>query len=165
MLIGTIAIVAVLLLAGFAIAGPLGAPWVPAYRRDVADILEDTKLKKGQLYIELGSGDGRLLAEAAKRGARVIGYEINPFLWVVAWLRIRHYPEAHVYLGSFWNKDISAADVVMAFLMPKFMARLEAKVKKELKPGALFVSYIFKLPTLQPVISRTRWYIYKNTGR
>jgi SAM-dependent methyltransferase len=161
MIIGSIAVAALVFLFGFAISGFIGAPWVPAFRRDVKAVLADTALKKGHLYIELGCGDGRLVEEAAKRGAQAIGYEINPVMWFIAVVRTRKYPSAHIYLGNFWKKDLSEADVVMAFLLPKFMERLETKVNAELKSGARLASYIFELPTKHPKVTRHHWRIYE----
>jgi protein-L-isoaspartate O-methyltransferase len=154
-------VVGLMVLIGFVVGGLLGAPWVPARKRDVAKMLDDTNLKKNELYIELGSGDGRLVAAAAHRGAKAIGYEVNPVMWAVSVLRTLRYPNAHIKLANFWGRDLAEADVVMVFLMPKFMKRLEAKLEKELKPGARMVSYSFKLPQKSPALSRTSWFIYK----
>lgn len=139
-----------------------GAPWVPAFKRDIRAVLDDAGVKKGDLFIELGSGDGRLVLEAARRGATAIGYEINPLLWIVSWLRI--FPmrkNAKVYLRDFWGVDISKADVVLAFLVPRTMSKLEAKAKAEMKKGSRLLSYIFELPNTKAKMSRHHWHVYK----
>ena len=147
---------------GFMIGGLMGAPWVPTRRRDMEHILDDTKLKKGELFIELGCGDGRLLAAASRRGARAIGYEINPVMWLVATLRnIRYYPRVRVRLGNFWHRELGDADAVMAFLMPRFMTKLQSKAKTEMRSGARLVSYIYRLPTKQPEHKGRCWFVYK----
>lgn len=153
-------VAAIIVLVAFAISGPLGAPWVPARKKDVEGIMNDIKLQKGQTYIELGCGDGRLVAAAARQGAIAIGYEINPILYIVATLRNVRNPSAHVRFGNFWKKDLSSATVVMAFLMPKFMLRLESKVNTELKPSAKLICYVFPLPTKKPSIKRHHWFVY-----
>jgi len=151
-----------LLLLGFVVAGFMGAPWVPARKNDVELMLDDVKLKKNELFVELGCGDGRLISAAVKRGARAIGYEINPLLWLIAVLRNwRQFPMAKIKLGNFWAKDVSNADVVMAFLMPKFMKKLELKTNAEMKTGARLVSYIFKLPSKKQFKQGAHWTIYK----
>ena len=149
------------ILFGFVIAGFMGAPWVPAFKRDVTSMLNDVKLKKGELFIELGCGDGRLISAAVKRGARAVGYEINPLLWLIATIRnLRYYPKAKIYLGNFWPRDISKADVVMTFLMPKFMNKLEIKTNTEMKHGSRLISYIFKLPNKKQSKRGAHWTIY-----
>ncbi len=149
-----------LLVAGFAIAAVSAAPWVPAFKRDIEAVLDDSGLKAGELYIELGCGEGRLLKAAAKRGARVIGYEINPLLWLITWLRVLPYKNAQVRLRDFWGVDLSRADVVLAFLVPRTMPRLETKIKNHMKPGSRLVSYIFELPNTKATHARHHWYIY-----
>lgn len=141
--------------------GLVGAPWVPAFKKDIDRMLNDAELKKDQVYIELGCGDGRLVAAAAQMGAIAIGYEVNPLMWLIALIRNIPNRRASIRLANFWYKDLSQADVVMAFLMPKFMARLQTKVQKELKPGARLISYIFDLPTKRPLLKRKKWQVYK----
>ena len=154
-------IVILLVLIGFAVSGPLGAPWVPARKKDIQGIIDDMKLRPGQTYIELGCGDGRLVKAAAINGAIAIGYEINPVLFIIATIRNLRQRDAHIRLGNFWNKDLSAADVVMAFLMPKFMDRLQGKAASELRAGSRLVCYIFALPDKKPAVKRHHWFIYK----
>ena len=153
-------IVFFIILLGFAIAGPLGAPWVPAFKKDLSKVIKDSKLKSGQVFYELGCGDGRFVEEAAKLGATAIGYEINPIMWLIAWVRNFKYKNAHVYLGDFWGHDLSDGDVVMTFLTPRFMQKLEDKLNQELKPGTTFVSYIFVLPNKKPKLRRHHWIVY-----
>ncbi len=149
-----------IILTGFAVAGLLGAPWVPAKRKDLERMLGDAKLEKDHVFIELGCGDGRLLKVASKRGAKAIGYEINPIMWFIAWARNARDKNVSVQLGNFWHKDLGSADVVMTFLMPKFMRKLEDKLQNELSRGAVFISYIFNLPTKKPAIKKKRWLVY-----
>lgn len=154
-------LVLLLLLFGFAYAGWSGAPWVPVRRADVEDLLNDAHLQAGELYIELGCGDGRLLAAAAKRGARAIGYEINPLLWLTARIRtVRYHKLVRVRFANCWRADISRADVVMAFLVPRTMAKLEHKAR-ELPIKARLISYVFKLPTRKPDHRGRHWFIYE----
>jgi len=157
-----ILVLVLLLLIGFLIGGLMGAPWVPSRRIDVEAMLDAAKLNRGQRFVELGCGDGRLVAAAVKRGAYAIGYEINPLLWFIAMLRVaRLYPRAQVRLANFWPRPLIEADVVMVFLMPKFMPRLAAKAKNELKPGARLISYVFEVPGKRPIIKTDHWLIYK----
>ena len=143
----------------FGVTGISGAPWVPARKIDIQPLLRDAKLHKGDLFIELGCGDGRLLAAAADHGAKAIGYELNPILWCIAYLRNVGRRQVSVRLGNFWSVDLSQADVVMAFLVPRTTPRL-AKKAKELKKGARLVSYIFPLPNRTPTRRGKSWLVY-----
>jgi hypothetical protein len=148
------------LLIGFAVAAISGAPWVPVRKSDIAAIVDDLRLSERKLYIELGSGDGRVLAAVAKCGVQAVGYEINPLLWLIAWLRLLPARNARVKLANFWSRSLKPADVVMAFLIPRTMPRLEVKLKKEMRSGSLFISYVFPLPTKKPIQKHKKWYIY-----
>ena len=146
---------------GFMIASISGAPWVPARSFDIADILDDAKLSKGDVFLELGCGDGRLVRAAAKRGAIATGYELNPVIWFIAWLLSIRTTNAHIKLANLWKIDLSKADVVLAFLVPRTMRRLEIKVEKEMKKGSTLISYIFPLPFSKNGKKHKSWYVYQ----
>jgi len=154
-------IIVLVILLGFAISGPMGAPWVPTFKRDVEKVLDDAELSERTRYIELGCGDGRLVAAAARRGAVATGYEINPLLWMIAWCRNLPHKNAHIQLGNFWRQPLNSYDVVVVFLMPKFMKRLENKALAELTAGSRLVSYVFPLPNHKAVIKRHHWFVYE----
>jgi len=157
-----ILIVLTLLLIGFVVGGLMGPPWVPTRKRDVDAVLKAATLKPGQAFIELGCGDGRLVAAAASCGAIAIGYEVNPLLWFIAVLRtIRYYPKARVRMANFWSKSLAEADVVMAFLVPRCMQRLAVKAQKEMKPGSRLISYIFQVPGKKAIKKSDHWFVYK----
>lgn len=149
-----------LILLGFLVSSVSGAPWVPARKVDVEKILDDVGLKKGEQYVELGCGDGRLVRAAAGRGAIAVGYELNPLLWFIAWISTLNQKNAHVKFGNFWNVNVSRADVVMAFLVPRTMPRLGIKANKEMKKSSRLVSYIFPIPHKTYTQKYKSWYVY-----
>jgi ribosomal protein L11 methylase PrmA len=127
-----------------------GAPWVPTPIEAVRKMLKEAKIKKGQKVYDLGCGDGRFVIEAAKQGAKGIGFEISPLIWLLAITRntLNGLP-AKILLKSFWNRDLSDADVICLYLLPKSMPSLVKKFKKELKKGTLIVSYAFQVKGLE----------------
>ncbi len=145
---------------GFMVASISGAPWVPARSYDIKDILDDAKISNGDVFLELGCGDGRLVRAAVERGAIATGYELNPIMWLLAWVLSIRTPNAHIRLANLWNIDLSKADVVLAFLVPRTMRRLEIKVEKEMKKGSLLISYIFPLPFRKNGKKHKSWHIY-----
>lgn len=126
-----------------------GAPFVPSTKPVSRKMIEFANIEKGMKVYDLGSGDGRLLALAADRGAMVVGYEINPFLVIISsvLLMLRGYRlQTSVRWKNFWSAPISDADVLFVYLLPWRMKELEQKLDRELKPGTLVVSNSFIFP-------------------
>lgn len=133
---------------------------MPTHRSVVDEMLKG--VQPGDNFVDLGSGDGRIVMSAAARGARAAGYEINPLLVLISRYRIRkrNLP-ANIFWKSFWDQDLSAYDFVTVFGITRIMPELEAKLKKELKPGSTVVSYAFHFPNWQPAEKQGPLFIYK----
>jgi len=138
-----------------------GAPYVPSFSKDLEKIFSEVNIPKSGLVVDLGSGDGRFLVLAAHKGYSVVGYEINPVLWLISKARLRRYPKARVKLKSLWRADVSEADLVFTFLATKFMPKLEKKLNPEMKTGSYLASYIFELPSLAITKKNTNTHFYK----
>lgn len=130
-----------MLFAGFAVVVFLfgfvllfGAPYLPTQRQQAQAALDLLALKKGQTLYEFGCGDGRVLRQAAERGLKVVGYELNPLLVLVARCYTWKYrKQVKIVWGSFWKADISQADGVFVFLLDRFMRQLDSKLAAESK--------------------------------
>ena len=132
-----------------------GAPYVPTKRKDVRRALKLAKLKPGELIVDLGSGDGRLLAEAAERGYRAIGYELSPILVLISRLTLRKYRDSvTVRNTNFWYTKLpDDTKVVFVFLAGPFMKRLARYMQREanrLGRSIELISYGFELPGHTP---------------
>lgn len=144
----------------------VGAPYVPTRTRDLQLILKAAGLKKGELFVDLGSGDGRLLIEAARSGYRAKGFELNPFLVVLTWWRLRaHRSSATVTMADFWQVPLpDDTKAVFVFLAAPFMRRLEKKLEKETKRlghDIMLVSYGFDFKDRKPVHSEGSLIVYR----
>lgn len=121
-------------------------------------------IKSGEKAIDLGSGDGRLVIALAKKGIEAHGYEINPFL---VWLsrnnikRVGLEGEAFIHFKNFWYVDFSEFNVVTVYGISYMMKRLEAKLRKELKPGSRIVSNCFAFPNWPYFKKEDKVYLYK----
>ena len=143
-----------------------GAPYITMGKKEVGRMMELAKIKKGERVYDLGSGDGRLVILAAKKGAKAIGFEINPFLVLISWVKILLAgvrKNAVVKWRNFWGQDISDADVVLLYLITQHMERMEKKLQKELKPSSRVISYTFKFPNWQHSFydKENRLYVYE----
>lgn len=141
-----------------------GAPFVPTSKERIKQALELVKLKPGQKIIDLGSGDGRILIAAAARGTEAHGFEINPFLVLKTKRKIKKQGLQNLAFckwRSFWSQDLSSFDVIFVYGISHIMKGLEKKAKRELKPGAKVVSFIFSFPNWQPSTIENGIFIYQ----
>lgn len=100
--------------------------------------------------IDLGCGLGGMLAGLAQTrpGTTLHGVDAAPLPWLFSRLRLGR--RARVRLGSLWSEDLSGYDLVYAYLSPEPMPELWAKVRREMRPGSLFVSNTFAVPDVPP---------------
>jgi len=131
-----------------------GAPFVPSSQSASESMIALARMTKGMNAYDLGSGDGRLLFMAAKKGANAVGFEINPYL--VVWTLVKRLfckqsKNVSVHWSNFWTANIKDADVVFVYLVPWRMETLENKLRKELRKGSLVVSNSFIFPHLKPI--------------
>lgn len=139
-----------------------GAPYFPSLKPHMAAAFKLLDLKTGQTVFDLGCGDGRFLKEAARRGYRAVGYELNPFVFAYAWLSTRRYrQQVKVRYGNFWKADISQADAVYVFLFDRYMAKLDAKLKAESRPGLKLASHTFKISGKKITAQNYGVFLYK----
>ncbi|NCS66268.1 MAG: hypothetical protein COS39_01060 [Hydrogenophilales bacterium CG03_land_8_20_14_0_80_62_28] len=140
-------------LAGFALLAitSLGSlkTRVPLYlssRRAVEEIAKRLPERPDVRVVDLGCGLGGLLMglAATRADCRLSGVEMAPLNWLVSRLRLGR--KANIRLGSLWREDLAGYDVVYAYLSPAPMARLWDKVRREMRPGSLFISNSFAVP-------------------
>ncbi len=133
----------------------IGAPWLPLRKRDIPDGVALAEVSSHDVVIDLGSGDGRLLVEAAKRGATVIGYELNPLL--VWWSRKKLSDfgnRATVYRKNLLDADLSEASVIYLFGITSIMPQIAKKLTAECRSGTRIISFAFELPGWKPDVTK-----------
>ncbi len=162
----TLCLVLGILAVAFLFLFPLGrgAVYVPSPPDKVRRIADLCAVGTGQVAADLGSGDGRILVELARRGAQAHGYEINPVLVMVSRRAIRRAGlagRACVHWRSFWRADLSRFDAVALFQGSFVMRRLERKVRREMKPGARIVSDFWAFPSLPAHRTDGTLYLYR----
>jgi SAM-dependent methyltransferase len=140
-----------------------GAPYLPTRKAQAKEALDLLNLKEGDVFVDLGSGDGAVLIEAASRGLRCYGYELNPFVWLVSKIRTRKFgDQIQIYCKNFWNVPLPEnTKGVFVFLLDKYMSKLDAKLTSEMKKGGVLVSYTFEIPNKQPSAAKNALNLYK----
>jgi precorrin-6B methylase 2 len=121
------------------------APWVPTPTELVERMLDLARVTPKDYVIDLGSGDGRNVIAAAKRGARALGVEYNANMIEIS-QRIAVMEgvvdRATFVRGDLYEADISDATVLTLFLLPENLRKLTAKFL-ELRPGTRIVTNRF----------------------
>jgi 16S rRNA A1518/A1519 N6-dimethyltransferase RsmA/KsgA/DIM1 with predicted DNA glycosylase/AP lyase activity len=139
-----------------------GAPYLPTLRPQIATALELANLKPNQTLLELGCGDGRVLVAAAKRDLHVVGYELNPLLFIVAWLRTRRYrKQVRVVWGNFWHEPWPPADAIFTFLLPRYMKKLDRRCRLVSHKPFKLVSFAFEIPGKNPEKLKSGVFLYE----
>jgi hypothetical protein len=131
--------------------------WVPTPQPLVEKMLDLAKVTPQDFLMDLGSGDGRTVITAAKRGLRAQGVEYNPDM---VDLSKRNAAQAGVgdkaqfVKADLFETDFSKAQVVTMFLLPSINMRLRPTILK-MKPGTRIVSNTFTIEDWQPDQSET----------
>ena len=140
-------LILVLVFVSFGLIVFVGAPYVPTKKSELAKLFDHLKMRKGSKLVDMGSGDGRVLYLASQKGYKATGYELNPFLVLITKIKLQKFKKSKVFIKSYWSANVSKADIVFMFSAQPFMARMFDKLQKELKPGAIVVSYGFSFPS------------------
>jgi SAM-dependent methyltransferase len=126
--------------------------WIPTPHELVDTMLDMAKVTSSDYVIDLGSGDGRTVIAAAKRGAAALGIEYNPDMVEFA----KHAAaaegvnaNARFEKADIFEYDFSKASVLTLFLMPELNLKLRPKIL-DMKPGTRIVSNTFDMGDWEP---------------
>jgi len=140
----------------------VGAPYVPTLSPQVVAALELADLKASDTLLELGCGDGKVVLAAVRLGYHVVGYELNPILAFVAWLRTRKYrQQVQIVWGDFWHKPWPPAEAVFVFLQPRYMTKLDRHIKAWPHKPVKLVSFAFQIPDRKPDKTQAGVFLYR----
>jgi hypothetical protein len=121
--------------------------WVPTPQALVDKMLDMAKVTPKDFLIDLGSGDGRTVITAAKRGIRALGIEYNPDMVELSKENAAKEgvtDRAQFMKADLFQSDFSKATVITMFLLPDINLRLRPKIL-DLKPGTRIVSNTFTM--------------------
>ena len=129
-------------------------PFVVSPPEVVDRMLRLAEPRPGELLVDLGSGDGRIVIEAAKRyGTRGLGVDIDPALVARARENARRAGVealAQFEVRDFFETDLRGVNVVTMYLLPEVNQKLMPKLLQDLKPGARIVSHDYEMGGWRP---------------
>lgn len=140
-----------------------GAIYYPTPEKTVIDMLDLAKVGPKDTVLDLGSGDGRILIEAAKRGAKAIGYEIDPLLVRQSRKLVHSENLSHlitIHNNNMWKANLGQATVITLYLFPNFMNRLQKLLEKKLTHPIRLVSHNYQFTKKQPSRKSGNLYLY-----
>ncbi len=126
--------------------------WVPTHQALVDKMLDMAQLRADDYLIDLGSGDGRTVISAARRGVRALGIEYNPDLVALATRNAEREgvaDKASFVRGDIFATDFSGATVLTLFLLPDLNVKLRPAILR-MKPGTRVVSNSFNMGEWTP---------------
>ena len=126
--------------------------WVPTPQQLVDTMLDMAKVTPQDLVMDLGSGDGRTVITAAKRGARAMGVEYNPDMVQLSKSNAaaeRMGDKVTFVQADLFTVDLSKASVITMFLLPTINLKLRPSLL-DLKPGTRVVSNTFDMGEWEP---------------
>lgn len=138
-----------------AIAGFSFAPWVPTWKSDLPRIFKLAEMKPGEIFYDLGCGNGKVVLYANKKfQAKAIGLEISLPMYLVCKIRqLINYNKNLVFkFRNLYKEDLSQADLVYFFAKSDKVAKLKAKLERELKPGCRVISYVFPIEGWREIV-------------
>jgi SAM-dependent methyltransferase len=128
-------------------------PFVPTPQEVVDKMIELAGVKKGDVVYDLGSGDGRIVITAAKKGARAVGFDVDGDLVKESRENIRKagvQELAEIRQQDILTVDLSGASVVTMYLLPDVNLKLRPNVLSQMRPGSRVVSHAFDMGDWKP---------------
>ena len=144
-------------------------PYIGTPPRVIERMLTLARVRSSDIVMDLGSGDGRIVLEAARRfGAHAVGIEMNASLvekCQQAAQREGLAERAACRQEDIFNTDLSPASVLTLYLSPEFNERLSRRILQNMRPGARVVSHDFAIGGWTPDVVEQMQVPEKNFGR
>lgn len=146
----------------FGVVVLFGAPYLPTLKPQIKTALDLLDLKPGQIMLEIGSGDGRVLKAAAERGWQVIGYELNPILVLISlWVTRKYRKQVTVIWGDAFRKQWPVTDGIFIFGLDRLMTKVNTKIVQSSQKPIRLVSFTFRIPKQKPVKEKNGIFLYE----
>ncbi|BCX14027.1 MAG: hypothetical protein KatS3mg085_559 [Candidatus Dojkabacteria bacterium] len=142
------------------------APFYPSSPKHLEEAIKKFNIDTTQYknFVDVGSGDGRIVRWASSKGFIAHGIEINPFFSFISKIfrifsRFKH--RQKFINKNFFKVSFENFDIAYLYLYPEVMEKLETKIFSEMKPGSLIISNSFSFKHHKPIFETKKIKIYK----
>lgn len=141
-------------------------PFYPSSLKQLNKFMADSGviLPENGKFIDIGSGDGRIVYWAVKRGFFAEGIEFNPFLTLFSRLLLflrGAGKKSRIHNKDFRNHDYTDYDIAYLYIFPKYMDMLESQLFKQMKKGSIIITNTFPFTNIKPDEVHNNFYIYR----
>jgi predicted RNA methylase len=137
--------------------------FTPSQRKIIEEFFKIYPFEENKIFFDLGSGDGRVVFLAEKKGLKAYGIENNPTLYFFSSFLKRIYKSKAVFIREDLRKaEIEKADYIYLYLLPKFLGEIEDDLFSKIKNGAKVISFCFEFKKRKPKeIYLNKFYVYE----
>jgi hypothetical protein len=142
-------------------------PFYPSSVKKLDQLIKEgtVVLPKEGKFIDIGSGDGRIVAWASQLGYEAHGVEFNPYLSLLSRLRIFltrfKKNKTEIFNKNFKKHDYTDYSVAYIYIFSDHMNEIKEKLFREMKPGSVIISNTFKFKDIEPDEVHGRYNIYR----
>lgn len=132
-------------------------PYVGSKRHKIRALLQEVNPQPGTIFYDLGSGDGRIVREAADHfKLNATGFEINPMLvWFSKFRAKQAHSDAQFIRANILNVELEKAEIIYTFLLTFMLEDMTHKFLSECSKGTVIISHGFKIPKLNSKLYKT----------
>jgi hypothetical protein len=151
------------------IGGLFGAMWIPTKKKDYERIAKLAGFRPGMVFYDLGSGNADLLFYLSKKyKIKCVGIEISPTLYLYSKIKAIFFKNVRIQYGNFFKYDLSEADVVYVFLLPKIYEKLQEKLCNDAKNESLIILSVWPFKNVKYLKTseekgKFTYFLYKKT--
>jgi len=138
-------------------------PFYPSSLKKLNELknFKELDLLKYKRFIDVGSGDGRIVRWAVRNGFDSShGIDYNPYLTIYSRLMSVGNSKVKIFNKNFQDHNFSEYDMVYMYIFSEHIDNLKEKLYSEMKQGSVIVTNTFKFSTIEPDLVFNRFYIY-----
>ena len=137
--------------------------FAPSPRKIIEEFFKIYPFEENKIFFDLGSGDGRVVFLAEKKGLKAYGIENNPVLYFFSNFLKRIYKSEAVFIRKDLRKaEVEKADYIYLYLLPKFMEEIEDDLFSKIKNNAKVISFCFEFKKRKPKeVYLNKFYVYE----